>query len=135
MCVSDRVVRGFLDEVWNDGRVALAHSYISPAYEVPGVGRGPAAVADNVRSFRAAFPNLRLEVDDLLMDGDQVAVWMRLSGTHEGIFRGHEATGRYATWDEVGFFTLDKGLISRGRFLADMFGLRKALGLIPPELR
>lgn len=135
MYVNDQVVRAFLDEVWGRGRVAVAHRYIAPAYEVPGVGRGPSAVADNVRAFRAAFPDLSLEVENLLVDGNQVAVWMRLSGTHQGIFRGHEATGRYAIWDEVGFFTLAEGLISRGCFLADMFGLRKTLGIIPPDLR
>jgi hypothetical protein len=34
-------------------------------------------------------------------------------------------------WDEVGFFTVDDGKIVAGRYPADMFGLRKALGIIP----
>ncbi len=129
------MVHGFLAEVWDQGRPEVAARYVDPAYEVPGVGRGPAAVAENVTAFRTAFPDLRLEVVDTLADQDRVAVWMRLTGTHRGPFRGHEATGRSATWEEVGFFEVRGGLLVRARFLADVFGLRKALGVLPADLR
>lgn len=131
----EAVVRGFLGEVWDRGRSEAAGGYVAPSYEVPGVGRGPAAVAANAESFREAFPDLRLVVDDLVADGTRVAVWMRLSGTHLGPFRGYRATGRTASWDEVGYFLVEDGLLVRGRFLADVFGLRKALGVLPADLR
>ena len=38
-------------------------------------------------------------------------------------------------WDEVGFFTVRDDKIVAGRFLADMFGLRKALGVLPSDTR
>ena len=44
-------------------------------------------------------------------------------------------TGRWAQWDGVGFFTVRDGRIAAGRFLADVFGLRTALGVIPEDLR
>ena len=133
--MSERLVRGFLADVWDAGRAEEAARYVGPEYAAPGFGRGPAAVADNVTSFRQAFPDLRLQVVDSVADDDRVAVWMRLSGTHRGIFRGHAPTGRRAEWDEVGFFTVEEWLLVRGRFLADMFGLRKALGIIPDDVR
>jgi hypothetical protein len=37
-------------------------------------------------------------------------------------------------WDEVGFVTVNDGKIVAGRYLADMFGLRKALGIIPTAM-
>jgi predicted ester cyclase len=60
---------------------------------------------------------------------------MRLDGTHSGTFRRHAPSGRHAPWDEVGFFTVRDGLIVSARFLADMFGLRKAIGVMPSDLR
>lgn len=131
----DDVVRDFLTEVWDRGRSDAAGNYVAPSYEVPGVGRGPAAVATNARTFRDAFPDLRLAVDDVVVEDERVAVWMLLSGTHLGPFRGHEATGRHAVWNEVGFFEVQDGVVVRGRFLADMFALRKALGIIPDDVR
>lgn len=79
------------------------------------------------------FPDLAVEVVDVVEQHSRVAVWMRLSGTQDGEFSGHPPSGRHATWDEVGFFTVDRDRIVACRYLADMFGLRKALGIIPPR--
>lgn len=128
------VVRGYLETVWNDGELDRASEFVTDDYAVEGVGTGPEAAARNAGAFRTAFPDLTIDVTDVVVDGDRVAVWMRLSGTHLGAFRGHEATERSAAWDEVGFFTIHEAKIADGRFLADMFGLRKALGVIPADL-
>lgn len=127
------VVR-FLREVWDAGRPERAAEFIDAEYDLGGLGRGPAACAANVRDFRLAFPDLRLRPIEMISDDRRVAVWMRLSGTHEGMFRGYPPSGHRALWDEVGFFTVARGKIVAGRFLADMFGLRKAIGVIDREM-
>lgn len=48
-------------------------------------------------SFRAAFPDIALTVDDVLIDGDRIAFRSTLRGTHLGPFRGFEPTGRPVT--------------------------------------
>jgi ketosteroid isomerase-like protein len=128
------VVLGFLHEVWDQGRVERALNYIHEDYDLGPLGRGPRAAEANRVTFSDAFPDLRLDVEDVIASGPHVAVWMRLSATHGGTFRGYAATGRHATWDEVGFFTVQDGKIIRGRYLADMFGLRKALGVLPTDM-
>ena len=133
--MSDRVVLGFLDEVWNQGRVGSAELFVAPDYEVPGAGKGPAAVAEKVGTFRVASPDLRLDVIDVVADVQRVAVWMQLSGTHLGPFRGYPPTRRHATWDEVGFFVVEDERIIRARSLADMLALRKSFGVISEDLR
>lgn len=134
MSVTMSVVLNYLDQVWDKGLAERAGDFIGPDYDLGSLGRGPQASADNVRAFRQAFPDLRLAVTDTISDGGRVAVWLRLSGTHLGPFRGYPPSGRHATWDEVGFFTVAGGKIVAGRFLADMFGLRKAIGVIDPDL-
>ncbi len=135
MVLPEAIVTGYLTEIWGQGRVDRAPLYIDDRYEMGELGRGPDAASTNVRRFRDAFPDLAVEVVDVIAQGSRVAVWMRMSGTHRGEFRGHPGTGRFAAWDEVGFFTVEGGRIVAGRFLADMFGLRKALGVVPPTLR
>ena len=135
MVTATSVVTGFLDDVWCESRFDRTEAYIDPRYELGDLGRGPDASATNARTFREAFPDLRVRVVDVIEQGSRVAVWMRLSGTQRGEFRGHPASNRHATWDEIGFFTVDDGKIVARRYLADAFGLRKALGIIPAATR
>lgn len=135
MARSDQVVIRVLEAVWTQGQADRAAEFIDDRYDLADLGRGPHATAANVRSSRSAFPDLVVEPVDVVSEDGRVAVWMRLSGTHAGVFRGYPATGRSVTWDEVGFFTVRDGKIAAGRFLADMFGLRKALGVLPSDTR
>ena len=43
--------------------------------------------------YRAAFPNLRMEPQDILASGDKVVARVRATGTHEGELMGMPATG------------------------------------------
>jgi steroid delta-isomerase-like uncharacterized protein len=126
------VVRRFIAEVWNAGNLDVAEQLVHPGYEVPGVGPGPEAVKRNVRTFRAAFPDLTSTVDDLIAEGDRVAVRLTLRGTHLGTFRGIAATGKRVTMQEMAFWRLVDGKLHTGWFQADMLGLRVQLGALPP---
>jgi steroid delta-isomerase-like uncharacterized protein len=49
-----------------------------------------------------AFPDVRIEVRDLVCEGDKVSAWLTYAGTHQGQFAGVPATGkkvRFAAWD------------------------------------
>jgi predicted ester cyclase len=53
-----------------------------------------AAVARGwIGPFREAFPDFRMEIVDLVAEGDRVAAHFRCSGTHRGAWRGVEPTG------------------------------------------
>lgn len=81
------LVRRFVEDVWNGGQLALLDQIIHPVYYVPGVGQGSAAVARNIASFRLAFPDLVWTLEDMVAEGDRVAVRLVLTGTHLGPFR------------------------------------------------
>ena len=46
------------------------------------------------RMYREAFPDLRMDPQDIIESGDKIAVRVRVTGTHEGEFMGMAPTGR-----------------------------------------
>jgi len=50
---------------------------------------------DHILQTEIGFPQYFLESEDMIAEGDQVAVKARLRGTHLGTFNGIPATGRY----------------------------------------
>ena len=126
------VARRFIARVWNAGELAAADALIHPDYEVPGAGRGPAAVKRNVQTFRMAFPDLVWTIAEILGEGDRVAMRLTLRGTHRGMFRGIAPTGRSITMTEVCFWQVVDGQLRRRWFLADQLGLREQLGVVLP---
>ena len=128
-----QVVRGYLEEVWNERRYHRASESLADEYGTGGAG-GPTPGVGNAARFHEAFPDLHIQLDQVVTQADTVATWMTLHGTHLGTFRDHPPSGHAATWHEVGFWQVTSGKISSGHFLADMFGLRKQLGILPPDL-
>ena len=44
--------------------------------------------------YRAAFPNLRMQPEDVLASGNKVVARVRATGTHDGESMGMPATGK-----------------------------------------
>ncbi len=60
----------------------------------PGQVPGPDGYKTFFAEMRIAFPDLHIEVETLVADGDQVGFAYTLTGTHQGLFHGHAATGK-----------------------------------------
>lgn len=56
--------------------------------------------------FSQGFPDLRVTVTEIMGDGDKVAVWWTLHGTHHGLFRGIPATGKAINWEVADLYTM-----------------------------
>src|SRR5215210_334264 len=59
-------------------------------------GQGPAAFAATARWLRAAFADLTFDVQDVVADGDLVAVHCTMSGRQVGVFVGYDERGEVA---------------------------------------
>ncbi|MFA5121940.1 ester cyclase [Zavarzinia sp.] len=63
-------------------------------HESPGeCVRGPKGVKSQVAGLHAAFPDLAVEIVDMVAEENLVAVRGRFTGTHRGHFRGIAPTG------------------------------------------
>jgi predicted ester cyclase len=93
---------------------------------------GSKGVEEGVRALHVAFPDLRVDVDELLEEGVKVAAYLKISGTNTGDYRGlPQPTGRRALWDAVAIFTLEDGRITEIRGQADRMGMLTQLGVLP----
>ena len=65
--------------------------------ETPGLEPTKEGVKQFFHMYRAAFPDLRMEPQDVLVSGDKVVARVRATGTHQGEFMGMPASGKSST--------------------------------------
>jgi steroid delta-isomerase-like uncharacterized protein len=92
------VGRRLYEEVFNQGRVELVEELVAEDFveheSVPGMPTDRTSVPAFVQMFRGAFPDGRMDLEDVLVDGDKIACRVRMSGTHDGEFMGIAPTHR-----------------------------------------
>lgn len=96
---NEAIVRNFIDEAFNAGRLEAIDALLSPDFVEhqalgPGAPTGRDAPRAIVTSLRRAFPDLHLAVEDATSSGDTVWLRLRGTGTHEGPFMGRAPTGK-----------------------------------------
>jgi steroid delta-isomerase-like uncharacterized protein len=97
-------------EVMNEGNEDVIEELCAPNFvdhdPLPGTAPDRDGLHDFVKQVRTAFPDLDATIDDMLVDGDEIAVRATIRGTHEGDFMGISATGKkveVANYDFVRF--------------------------------
>ena len=111
------------DELFHKGNLDLVRELFAPSYVVHFTGGEKAGSPDFIRSFvsdlRAAFPDLRVEVEVLVADGNRVA-WQRTNrGTFKSDFQGTPATGRSMLWRDMIVTRYEKGKIAEEWAVSD----------------
>jgi|SRR6185437_3893699 len=130
------IVRGFVEEVLNDGKIEAAGKYfwedMVEQVPLPGQGPGLAGLQDVLRGMRAAFGDMQWSIEEQISDGDRVLTRFEWTGTHRGEFLGVAATGRpVKVWGMVIDRLVDEK-IKDTRILMDTLGLMMQLGVFPP---
>lgn len=127
------VTRRLYDEVWNGLDEEAAEAIYHPAYtnsSAPGL-RGGAAKLAVVRGYRGTFPDLRVQVEDLVASPRRVAARLTFTGTDRGGFRGRPATGREVRVWSTEFLELDDDLrIASDWVGSDWLGTLVQLGVV-----
>jgi steroid delta-isomerase-like uncharacterized protein len=95
-----------------------------------GTATGREAIERLYVTFFAAFTDLTLEQDELLVDGDSVSLLARMTGTDNGGFMGGPPTHRKVSFRVALFYTLREGQIIRERRVYDFTGVLIQVGLL-----
>jgi predicted ester cyclase len=92
------------------------------------------ALKDHIDMFEAAFPLYELIAEDMIAEGDRVAVRATFRGTHQGEFAGIPATGYEVEIPVFLIYRIEDGKIAEHWMQADVMGLMQQLGALPaPE--
>lgn len=131
------VVRRYYEDVLNGGDLGLLDQLAAPDYvehdPLPGQARGLDGLKQRVDILRTAF-RPRFTIEDLICEGDKVAVRWSQRATHVGAFMGLPATGKPFTISGIDIHRMLEGKMSEHWHVVDQFGLLQQLGVIPePE--
>ena len=125
------VVRRIYEEAINTGRLELLDQLISDAYEVPDGAQGKVAFRTNVAELRAGFPDIRFTIEDVIAEGDRVAVRWSWIATHRGTFRHIAPTGKRVTNSGIAIYQLEDGKVVRSWLETDRLGALQQMGAAP----
>lgn len=129
----ERVMRRFIDEVLNAANPGGLPELVHPEYvhRAPGEElRGRDALAGLLRGYRTAFPDLRIEADELLCAGDTTVLSFTLTGTHRGDLLGYPPTGHPVRVHGMVRSRFRDGRIAEEWEILDRLSLFEQLGLV-----
>lgn len=123
----------YMTEIWDTANPDAVERFLDPEYR-----RHTSPTAQTIdlagqiqrlKGFRAAFPDIAIEIEDVIAAADRVAFQSTMRGTHLGEFLRIAPTGRRVT---VGL--VDVIRIKEGRFVEqwggpDLFDLLQQLGI------
>jgi predicted ester cyclase len=121
---SKAVVRRLIEEVINGGRLDVIDELYTPAM-APGARRW-------IAPFRESFPDVQMEIVELIAEDETVVGRFRCSGTNLGPWRGNPPTGRrFERVDEVYIYRVRDGRIAEAWGIEDNRSRERQLGLSP----
>jgi predicted ester cyclase len=120
------LARRWFDEVWNQKNEAAIDEMFHPQGKVYGfpdansVLEGPEAFKTVHRTFCGAFPDLHINIEDVIAEGDRVAIRWRVVAIHRGDHLGFAASGKKAVLDGSSFVVVRGNQIIDGWNQMDM---------------
>lgn len=129
------VVQEFMDAInVNDieREMAVMAPDIAIHTPVPGIGHGIEGMRGLMEVYHGAFTEQRVDVRDMIVDGDKVVLLHTHHLTHGGDFLGVPGTGKRAVIDGVEIYRIADGKIAEFWHADDFVGLFQQLGLTPP---
>lgn len=115
-----------------DGFGDLLDADVVEHEEQPGLEPTKEGVKQFFRMFIAAFPDLRMDTEDVLVSGDKVVARVRATGTNLGAFMGMDATGKTIDVQLVDIMRFgDDGLVKEHWGVTDSLTMMQQLGLVP----
>ncbi len=128
------VVRQIFEDGWNAGKMEVFDQCCAKEM----VGSDPILGKINVedlkqlvRSYRTAFPDLRMQISNTVSEADYVCVQWRSTGRHSGDLFGTPASGKSATVEGITVSRLKNGKIIESHTQFDALGMLQQVGIVP----
>ena len=130
-------VRRLIQEFLNNGDLAVADEIFatnfvnhSPAIGITADRQG---IKQYITMLRSAFSDFHCTIEDLIAEGDKVAVRVINRGTHRAEFMGISPTGRQVNVTAISIFRFAGGKVVERWNNTDNLGLLRQLGVVLPQ--
>lgn len=131
------LARRFMEEAYNKGNVdfideVVASDYVAHDPNSPeGTGGGADGAKQFVETYRSAFPDLRMTIEDLIAEGDKVVVRWTARGTHQGELMGIPPSGNRVEVTGISVDRIEGGKFVEGWSSYDALGMMQQIGAVP----
>lgn len=119
---------------WNTGNEALAHDALAVKFidKTPPEGRrqGPEGAILASRTFRTAVPDLRCDVEQMIISGNRVVSHLHFWGTFTGTFGKLKGKGQRIDFIATDIYEVNDGKIVANWHIEDNLTLMKQLGAL-----
>ena len=124
------IILRFLEAV-NKQNLSLLDDLLAPNYGNKTLGlKGREDLKKLLRVQYEGFPDVHRTIEDIIAEGDQVWVHVKITGTHTGNYRGLAPTGKKIVIAAVPTYRVIDGKIAEGWSVWDPLDMFKVLGVI-----
>lgn len=127
--------RRLFEEAINQGSLETVDELVSPNYvnyNFPAPTPGSDGFKQVIGMFRTAFPNIRVDVEQVFAEGDTVIGRGAFVGNHQGPFQGIPPTGKQVRVPYIDIWRIEGGKFVENWVQMDLLGLMQQLGVVPP---
>jgi steroid delta-isomerase-like uncharacterized protein len=131
------LMTSWFEEVWNKGRADAIEEKLSADAVIHGLvdaqGKpvnGLQAFRDFHAQFRGAFPDIGVNVEDMVAEGDRVAARCTVHGNHFGDHLGFAATNAPVEFTGVAIIRVKDGKIAEAWNNFDFMKMNQQLGVL-----
>jgi steroid delta-isomerase-like uncharacterized protein len=105
-------------------------SYVGHSETSPGPVRGPEGARQSITALLTAFPDLKVEILNVITSGDFVVSQIRATGTHKGTFAGVAATNKTISIQGCNVIEVRNGKAVKGTLYSENATLFQQLGVL-----
>ena len=128
------VVRRFFEELLSTDNFSVADEILAPDFRFYFAGSPTPIDLESYKKFlvarRAAFPDRRFVVKDMIAEGDKVSARFTMRGTHKGEFQGIAPSGREMIVSGIDMICISEGKMVEDRVEVKQLGMVQQLGVI-----
>lgn len=109
------LVSRWMNEIWQEVNPVTINEILAPDfsfnYGPPGIKPDREAYKQTIDSIFAGFPDVKFTTEDIVAEGDKVAVHWMGQGTHTGEFWGIPPTGKQVAMRGISIIRIEGGKI------------------------
>jgi steroid delta-isomerase-like uncharacterized protein len=134
------ISRRSVEEAFNKGNLDVLDELVSPSFvnhdpASPEDIRGVEGFKEFVNTYRSAFPDVRVTIEDQIAEGDKVVSRWSARGTQKGELQGIPASNKQVTVTGISIDKIEGGKIVESWNNWDTLGMLQQLGAIPEAAR